>query len=86
VECSLVNTAEGSYPGQSFGHVIYVPNFGTIFLATLRLLEEEVKDEENPKGRIQTTFELTMIEVEMGCISGGKAGVATAKNNGITKP
>ena len=30
VECSLVNKAEGTYPGQTSGHVIHVPHFGTI--------------------------------------------------------
>jgi hypothetical protein len=86
VQCSLVNQANGAYPAQTYGHAIVVPNFGTIFLATLRLLEEEVKDEDNPKGRIQTTFDLTMIEVEMGCIGAGRAAVATTRNNGSTAP
>jgi hypothetical protein len=33
VECSLVNQADGGYPGKSFGHVITIPGFGTITLA-----------------------------------------------------
>ena len=84
VECSLVNQAEGDYPGRSFGHVIEVPHFGTIYLATLHLREFDYK----PGTRIPraTYVSLTMIEAVMGCIAHGTATVATARTNGTTKP
>jgi hypothetical protein len=84
VECSLVNKAEGSFPGQCFGHVIQVPNFGTIHLAVLKLKHNyPTKGERFPE---KTTFELTMIEIEMGCVATGKLKVAAAISNGGGKP
>lgn len=81
VECSLVQRAEGSYPGRTFGHVIDVPNFGTVYLATLRLVETR-----DPKtGILSTLFRLTMIEAKMGCLGNGTVSGASAIVNGGTK-
>lgn len=83
IECSLVNQVEGSYPGHSFGHVIYVPNFGKIHLATLRIEHSDFNDKGIPK---QTLFCLTMLRLEMGCIGGGMLALGTGKTNGSTLP
>jgi hypothetical protein len=84
VECSLVNQAEGSYPGRTFGHVIHVPHFGTVSLGVLRLTQSDyVPETRTPKT---TLFELTMIDIKMGCIATGSASVATMKTNGTTRP
>jgi hypothetical protein len=82
VECSLVNQAEGGYPGRSFGHVIEVPNFGLIYLATLKV---EQSDYENGVPK-KTTFELKMLELKMGCVASGDGGVGTTRTNGSNKP
>jgi hypothetical protein len=84
VECSLVNQAEGEYPGRSFGHVIHVPDFGTIHLATLHLRHCDYK----PGTRIpqQTHVHLNMIEAKMGSVANGTATVATTRTNGGTVP
>ena len=84
VECSLVHQADGAYPGRTFGHVIHVPNFGTIYLATVRL---EHKDY-HPETRIprETHVHLDMIHAKMGCLATGKMSVATTRTNGVTRP
>jgi hypothetical protein len=55
-------------PARCFGHVIHVPDFGTIFLAELRVNHN--------------TFHLTMIRLELGCIADGSASVVTCSVNG----
>ena len=83
IECSLVQHAEGSYPGRTFGHVIDVPHFGKIYLAIVRLLESDP----HPKTGIpmKTTISLTMIRTKMGCIADGETNGPTAKTNGTGK-
>jgi hypothetical protein len=84
VECSLVNNAEGDFPGSCFGHVIEVPNFGTIVLAGLRLEQSDYQEETGiPKS---TTFHLTMIEMKMGCIAAGHARAGVLITNGTSSP
>ena len=84
IECSLVNNAEGSFDGKCFGHVIEVPNFGTIVLAALRLGQGDYQEKTGiPKS---TTFHLTMIEMKMGCIAAGNAHAAKLITNGSTSP
>ena len=82
IECSLVNQAEGSYPGHSFGHVIDVPHFGKIFLATLRLDQSEF----DPQTGIprKTLISLSMIRMEMGCTGSGSSSGGNTKTNGVT--
>jgi hypothetical protein len=84
VECSLVSQADGSFPGRCFGHVIEVPNFGTIVLGALRLEQRPYQTETG--SHIETLFRLTMIELKLGCIAAGSAGAAQLIVNGRTKP
>lgn len=51
-----------------FGHVIHVPDFGTIFLAELKVNHN--------------SFDLTMIRLELGCLASGDASVASCHVNG----
>ena len=84
VECSLVNRATGGYPGQSFGHVIHVPHFGTITLAKVGLHHADFdKSTGVPK---LTTTRLTMIDLKLGCAISGGAGVGTGSSNGLSRP
>ncbi len=84
VECSLVNQADGAFPGSCHGHVIHVPDFGTICLANVRLEQSDwVPNLGTPK---KTTVHLTMIEMKMGCVASGSSGVGTIKTNGTTVP
>lgn len=84
IECSLVNRATGAYPGLSFGHVITVPDFGAIVLAKLTIKHEDFKkDSGTPK---KTTFQLTMVDLHMGCMADGGVPVGTGSTNGQTQP
>jgi hypothetical protein len=82
IECSLVNQVEGSYPGQSFGHLIEIPHFGRILLGVLRVEESDFVNDVPKK----TLIELTMIRLEMGCIAAGRANAGSAIINGATQP
>ena len=59
-------------PAHCFGHVIHVPDFGTIFLAELTVNHN--------------SFHLTMIRLELGCIADGNASVAACQVNGKGHP
>jgi len=84
VECSLVNQAEGGYPGRTCGHVIEVPNFGVIHLAQVRL---EHKDYCPTTGVPRETYVyLNMIHAKMGCIATGQTSAAQFVAGGHTKP
>ena len=84
IECSLVNRATGTYPGLSFGHVIKVPDFGTIVLAKLTAKHEDFNKKSGvPK---KTTFRLTMVDLHMGCMADGDVPVGTGSSNGTTEP
>jgi hypothetical protein len=83
VECSLVNQAEGSFPGRRFGHVIHIPHFGTIYLAVLRL--RHVYSKTNPRDVDLTAFELTMIDFQLGCPIDAKLKAAPLVANGTGK-
>lgn len=81
IECSLVQHAKVPSPGRTFGHVIDIPHFGRVYLATVRLVETPDKK----TGRISTLYKLTMIEAKMGCIANGSASAGNAVTNGGTK-
>jgi hypothetical protein len=83
VECSLVNQASGGFPGRSFGHLIEVPDFGTIVLAAVKLEQKDF----NAKGVPEcTTISLRMIELKLGCVGAGNSTVAQMHLNGRTRP
>jgi len=55
-------------PAHCFGHVIHVPDFGTIFLAELKVNHN--------------SFHLTMIRLELGCIADGTTSIVSCNVNG----
>lgn len=77
-DCVLHKEPESTYPGFTCGHVIHVPNFGTIYLAVLKLTHSDFN------GRVphKTLLELTMIDIEMGCLGKGNTQTVVAKTNG----
>ena len=83
IECSLVNRVEGSFPGRSFGHIISVPDFGKIHLATVQICHSDFNEKGISK---ETTISLTMLRCEMGCIGGGMIALGGGKTNGGTLP
>jgi hypothetical protein len=84
VECSLVNQADGGYPGKSYGHVIKIPGFGTITLAKLTVKHEDFDKETHiPK---KTTFNLTMVDFKLGCVIDGDLALGCGDPNGHPYP
>lgn len=83
IECSLVHQVKGSFPGRSFGHVIDIPHFGKVYLATVRV---EESDPHPKKGTpMRTLIRLTMVELKMGCIGSGSGSGGNTIVNGGTK-
>ena len=89
LESSLVSNSgfdgdDDSHPGKCFNHVIDVPNFGKVYLATLRLKHEKFqKDTGVPK---QTSVNLSMVKLKMGCMAAGTAAMVSTRTNGMTRP
>ena len=70
VDCSLV-TGVDNYPGQSFGHVIIVPNLGNIYLAELS---------------VGNHIELTMLHVDITAGAGAQLRTVTVDTQGHGMP
>ena len=84
VECSLVKTATGAFPGASHGHLITVPDFGAIVLGKVTIKHEDFKPGTSiPK---KTTVRLTMIDFHFGCAVDGGVTTGTGSTNGSTVP
>lgn len=83
-ECSLVNQATGSLPGRTFGHIIAIPDFGKVVLGKLIVTSQDP----NPGTQAprKTTFALTMIDLELGCVIDGSVGFVGGDTNGGTLP
>jgi hypothetical protein len=90
IECSLVKKVWGGYPGFTFGHIIRVPDFGTIELAKLTLKHEHFGRpghyNEDPNVPEQATVTLTMIDLKLGCAVDGDIPIGTGSSNGNTRP
>lgn len=90
IECSLARPVSDptpcadSLPFSCHGHTIYIPHFGTMTLANLRVQESDYK----PETRIprKTLFHLTMIDFKFGCTIDGGAGTGQSTGNGVTVP
>jgi hypothetical protein len=70
--CSLVDGVGGEIPGRSFGHVIDIPDFGTIFLGEVLVHLRSVQ--------------ISMVRAELGCNTQGKVSVGAASVRGGTIP
>jgi hypothetical protein len=89
IECSLVNgakldQADDTYPGKCFNHVIDVPNFGKIYLASLRLKHEDFQKGTGVPKR--TTVDLSMVKLKMGSLAAGKMSIGNTRTNGGSHP
>lgn len=84
ITCSLIESiGEIPIPGvQSFGHVLVIPEFGRVALGEIVVGEKEY----DPKERPSPYFELTGINMKLGCVGDGMAKAATATANGRTHP
>lgn len=71
VRCSLVKSISSTPVSKAFGNVLEIPGFGFMAIADL-----EVSD----------YFELTMLNMQMGCIGDGQIKAGNLKSNGQTAP
>jgi len=84
VECSLVNRVAGLFPGEIYGNVISIPGFGTITLAKVTVKHEDFHEATGaPK---KTTFTLTMIDLNLGCVIEGRVPIGGGSSNGDSAP
>ncbi len=72
VLCSLVDSVDPAIPGRSFGHVVEVPDFGTIFLGEVLAYPSSVR--------------LSMIRAELGCATRAQMSMGSVMVNGGTVP
>lgn len=84
ITCSLVQSiGEIPIPGvQTFGHVLLIPDFGTVALGEIEVGEKVYEDSERPN----TYFELTGIRMKLGCMGHGTLAAATTTANGHNHP
>ena len=82
VECSLINQVAGFIPGPGTisGNVITIPGFGSITLAKLTVKHEDPHEE--TKVTKKKTFNLTMIDLDLGCAVSGKVPIGNGSSNG----
>jgi hypothetical protein len=96
VGCSLVKSiAPIPIPGvRIFGNLIFIPDFGIVSLADLEVgtlpshdaFLEKKQGGAHKKPRPSDYFALSMINMRMGCMSGGNGVAVRAMVNGQTKP
>ena len=84
VICSIVESIDKiPIPGvRSFGHVLVIPDFGTVSLGEIEIGEKKY----DPTGRPSNYFELTTIKMQLGCIGTGTVTAGTVAANGHTRP
>jgi len=69
---SVVKETKGEFPGRPFGNVLEVPEFGRVFLGEL-LVD-------------CSSYQVTMLRLEMGCLGQGQLSGPVAQSNGGTIP
>jgi hypothetical protein len=84
VICSIVESIDKiPIPGvRSFGHVLVIPDFGTVSLGEIEVGEKKY----DPTGRPSNYFELTTIKMQLGCIGTGIVTAGTTAVNGTHHP
>jgi len=78
---SLVSEVACDFPGHYCGHVIRIPHFGTVYLATVKVVHSD-RDPGTSKLR-KTLIELTMIDFRMGCAQTGGGTAGVSRTNGM---
>ncbi len=82
-------------PGvRTFGNAIFIGNFGTIYLAELKvetkksdgLIPHRIDDPPVPQPRYSNHFSLEMVRLELGCPQSGNSNGGHVAGNGNTYP
>jgi hypothetical protein len=87
VTCSIVASIDNldaiPIPGvRAVGHVLFIPDFGTVSLGEVEVSEQKYEGSERPSNY----FELMMFKMKLGCIGGGTVNGGGASTNGNTHP
>jgi len=84
VTCSLVQSiGEIPIPGvQSFGHILVIPDFGSVALGEVEVGEKMYEASPRPTNY----FELTMLQMKLGCVGDGNIAAGKSKGNGQSYP
>jgi hypothetical protein len=84
ITCSLVTHIDPiPIPGvQTFGHILVIPEFGSVALGEIEVGERIYEGSKRPN----VYFELTGVNMNLGCVGHGTAKAATAAANGHNHP
>jgi hypothetical protein len=84
ITCSLVQHIDPiPIPGvQTFGHILVIPEFGSVALGEIEIGETKYEGSTIPS----VYFDLTGINLKLGCVGHGTAKAASAKTNGQSYP
>ena len=84
ITCSLVEKIDPiDIPGVvSYGHILVIPEFGTVSLGEVEVGEKQY----DPKERPCVYFELKTIFMNMGCVAHGPVNGPSSGGNGVTRP
>jgi hypothetical protein len=97
ITCSLVESIdikkvqERIPKARTVGHVIVIPDFGAVSLGEVRVGVEQPtpgRSSRSMNGNPQASnyFELTMLNMELGCVGNASVQVGKNKSNGTTNP
>jgi hypothetical protein len=67
---------------QAFGHILVIPEFGSVALGEIEVGEKVYEASERPC----VYFELTSIKMKLGCIGDGNMTAGTSRTNGQSYP
>jgi hypothetical protein len=84
ITCSLVQSiGKIPIPGvEAFGHILVIPEFGTVALGEIEIGERQY----DPSERPCVYFELSALRMKLGCVGDGTTQTATAAANGRHYP
>jgi hypothetical protein len=87
VTCSIVESIDNldaiPIPGvRAVGHVLFIPDFGTVSLGEVEVTEVFYEGEKRPSNY----FELMMFKMKLGCVGGGSLSGGGSSANGHTYP
>lgn len=84
ITCSLVESiGKISIPGvQIFGHILVIPEFGSVALGEIEVGEKVYETSERPC----VYFELTSVKMKLGCLGDGTLAAGTVRTNGQSYP
>jgi hypothetical protein len=85
--CTLVKSISPIPIAKSYGNVLEIPGFGAVLLAAVEVGSLAKAGASAQAGdKVGNYFNLTMLQMRMGCIGDGKVSAGNASTNGGTRP